>query len=61
MKKFNGYNFTGLTKEDNNNIINFHNQEIELFVNENNQVYTEAGIYIADVKEVEEGAGVYCK
>ena len=57
MKKFNGYEMTGVTEADNKAIME---AETDLFIDQFGRVWTEGGIYIADAIETESGNGIYC-
>jgi hypothetical protein len=59
-KKFNVYNYTGVTESDNKAILEAIENEIELEIDELGRVYNEGGIYIADAEEVEAGFGIGC-
>lgn len=60
MKKFNMYSMTGVTEEDNKALLECIDDEIELWVNESGQVFSEGGSYIADYKDVGNDCGVGC-
>lgn len=58
MKKFSAYSMIGLTDEDNEILLEAINEGLELTVDNLDRVYNEAGTYIADIKEVEDGFGL---
>lgn len=60
MKKFNGYEMTGITEADNKAILEAMEKEIEMFVDDCNRVWTSGDVYIADCREVEAGEGILC-
>jgi hypothetical protein len=51
---------TGITEEDNQEILNALENDIELTVDEFNRIWNEGNVYIADCIEVEVGNGVLC-
>ena len=53
MKKLDIYNYAGVTKNDNKAILNALKKKIDLTIDEHGKVYSEGGIYIADVIETE--------
>jgi hypothetical protein len=60
MKNFDGVSMTGITEEDNQEILNALENDIELTVDEFNRIWNEGNVYIADCIEVEVGNGVLC-
>jgi hypothetical protein len=60
MKKFNGYSYKGATEADNKAILKYYKKDIELLIDEQDRVWTEGGLYIADAVKTEDGDGIYC-
>ena len=59
-KQFNGINMKGIASEDNRQILKANAQGIELFVDDQNKVWTSGEVYIADVIDTTDGDGLYC-
>lgn len=61
MKDFDAYTMTGVTDEDNKEIMKFIRSNSYLMVDDDNCVYDSTGQYIADIVNVEYGLGLLCK
>lgn len=55
------YTHKGLTKADDEEIIECIVENIDMTIDEQGRVWTEGGIYIADVEYIGEGMGIACQ